>query len=689
MGAQPEPTPIDIQQDCSVKTKNIEVDNNNDGASLHKASNHNRSGDGIRDISSIAEKPDGKISPSSSSAYDDTTSETECKDRQATEKLIENLNDKGKGSDSPKVKKWKQRIQTRRTSRSTEGDANQQTTGEPLDNVKSAEISNRNEATQRGSKSFSKLQQRPPIPTLDVTPRKLKKKRGVSLKGKKWHERLDRRRSSRTLLLDAETIANKNDCQSEGSSDAGHANAYSERVPSTTQSGEERARETKTIRNKEIRELVVAKSEQVDDQTTQDNVGITKVDDAFEDQLKTSFLAFDALLDNVGVTMATTKDDEIVEPSNHLTSHSFDQSFLRDEILVVGKNCHSEEDMLTPSFRCSAGYLHQNSIRPVSELRGLSSRFPLSSDHSTITQSSRDSQTCDMSISATSKQRIVELLRKDIWSQDIKAVQVALRELGEEAGSGPGNRANIVRCGGVLAIIRSMDTNPAHESLHIAACDALAKLALNNDAQTVICEVGGVSTVVRSMREHTDNDELQSAACVALESISRPRSSQQNSSSTTFATVQEDDDAVESLLAAMTKYADHQKIQAKSFGALANLCIRNPDRLIDFSKSGGIIAMTKALHQPWENIHEQYEAISSLSVLLRNLVDHQTPNDEEEEDRSTKFSPVADDSLLVSLSSESTNKTKQRKRVALKVTSRIEPPQKTVGNEEKGECTIQ
>ena len=89
---------------------------------------------------------------------------------------------------------------------------------------------------------------------------------------------------------------------------------------------------------------------------------------------------------------------------------------------------------------------------------------------------------------------------------------------------------------------------------------------------------------------------------------------------------EEDDDGsaseggvVHALVTAMNKHPQDTEIQAKAFGALANLCLVNQERLQELSDSGGLTAMTMALQKPWQNKMEQHEAISTLSILFRSL----------------------------------------------------------------------
>jgi mRNA-degrading endonuclease toxin of MazEF toxin-antitoxin module len=313
------------------------------------------------------------------------------------------------------------------------------------------------------------------------------------------------------------------------------------------------------------------------------------------------------------VTVRSDFDDD-------MTQITFDQSFLGHGFdgNDLDKKHRNEED--TYGFHDAIDDQHE-SVPSFTNLPNTSTHSA-SSQRSFGKQNSRGSESSV--VSERSKQRIAVVLRKDIWNRDLTVVQAALFELGREAGAGPSRRANIVRFGGVMAIIRAMDMHPINEHIQVAACDALVEMAIDPDTQVAICEVGGVSAISKAMKEHAGQIELQSAACAALASITRPLESHEASAYT----VVESDDAVQALLVSMNRYKDHPRIQAKAFRSLANLCMQNQDRLLEFSKAGGIITMTMALQLPWESLQEQHEAVSSLSMILRCLVDLQRTNQE-------------------------------------------------------------
>ena len=253
-------------------------------------------------------------------------------------------------------------------------------------------------------------------------------------------------------------------------------------------------------------------------------------------------------------------------------------------------------------------------ISPSSKSIGKKSKLSMNSRKS----EGASSRSSELSCSEASKQRIVEILRKEVWSRDNNVVKNAMEELDTEAKNGRHHRAHIVRCGGVMTIMRAMEMNSTCEAIQIASCSTLEKLALDSQTQTAICEMEGISLVVRSMQANFENVQLQETACVALATICR-----QQEAITSKDLMKDAEEAVPTILSCMTRYSTNARIQSKGFQAIANLCSdsHTHKRLEELSKAGGIMTLTMALQTPWENKIDQHEAISNLSILLRGITE--------------------------------------------------------------------
>ena len=250
--------------------------------------------------------------------------------------------------------------------------------------------------------------------------------------------------------------------------------------------------------------------------------------------------------------------------------------------------------------------------RPPSLKKGKSRR-----SLNSLRSESASSYSSQLTCSETSKQRIVEILRKEVWSRDVNVIRGAMEDLDTEANNGYQHRAHIVRCGGVMTIMRTMEMNANCESVQVPCCLTLEKLALDPETQVTICEMDGVSLMVKSMLDHTDNVQVQEAACSALATICR-----QQEADTSQDPLKNAEGAVSTLLSCMARYTTNSRIQAKAFTAITNLCTGSHQRLSELSKAGGIMTLTMALQSPsWKNKNDQHEAISNLSILLRGITE--------------------------------------------------------------------
>ena len=309
------------------------------------------------------------------------------------------------------------------------------------------------------------------------------------------------------------------------------------------------------------------------------------------------------------ITVNSAHDDDMTQLT---MDHSFDEEDddHNDGDYVESKNVKQDTSNNTSGKKAAP---EQIKSRPsVSKTPSIKSKQSLKSRKSSVSSTSGSSHIS----SESSKQRIAEILRKDVWSRDASVVQSGMEELSKYAKRGRKYRAHIVRCGGVMAITRTMEMNADDEIVQIACCEILEKLATDPETQSAICEMAGISLVVRSMQDHADNAKVQEAACGALASICRRQESEDLKDS-----IKDANGAVYTLLTSMTRYSDSPRIQAKAFASISNLCMESHERLSELSEAGGIMTLTLALQKPWENKHEQHEAISNLSILLRGVTE--------------------------------------------------------------------
>ncbi|CAB9511989.1 expressed unknown protein [Seminavis robusta] len=304
---------------------------------------------------------------------------------------------------------------------------------------------------------------------------------------------------------------------------------------------------------------------------------------------------------------------------DELTQITFDNTMM-DVGSASQDHHHHAVHYLDSSTKTKESYRTATTVADAPDLPSI-----VGSQHTDITRdttvsddgsSHQDGASFKSCVSSESSQFVAELLRRDIWSPDSAVVRSALEKLEQEASKGVHERSNIVKYGGLLAILRSMDMKPDQAPIQMAACAALEKMAIDATTQVAIGEVGGIPAIAHAMELHVDNVHLQQTACRALSALTRHRDD--NVASSCKDPLQAEG-VVALVTSSMTKHPEDPEIQAHSFGALANLCLDNQERLRELKQSGGLGTMTMALQVPWANKTDQHEAISTLSILLRSL----------------------------------------------------------------------
>jgi hypothetical protein len=252
-----------------------------------------------------------------------------------------------------------------------------------------------------------------------------------------------------------------------------------------------------------------------------------------------------------------------------------------------------------------------------SSSKSLKSSKSKTSRHSNKSRRSQgDSSATSQLSSESSKQRMTEIIRKEIWSRDALVVRGALDELSREAVKGYKYRFHIVRLGGIMAVMRTMEMNGGDEAVLASCCKILGVLSLEPENQILVCEMEGIPLITRAMQDFPDVVQLQEAGCTSLATICRRQESESAND-----VMKDTNGAVLTLLIAMTKNPNNSRIRAKAFSAISNLCMESKDRLAELAEAGGIMTLTMALQKSWDDMNEQHEAISNLSILLRGVAE--------------------------------------------------------------------
>jgi len=123
---------------------------------------------------------------------------------------------------------------------------------------------------------------------------------------------------------------------------------------------------------------------------------------------------------------------------------------------------------------------------------------------------------------STSKKRIQEILWNDLHSCDMHVVCFAMEELRTIVVNEPASRKHIMRLGGVMAIMRTMEEYFEVEVIQYLCCVVIELLsAMEPDARKLVSEIYWIQLIVRSMQDQADSDRVQEAGRSALATVCR------------------------------------------------------------------------------------------------------------------------------------------------------------------------
>jgi hypothetical protein len=132
------------------------------------------------------------------------------------------------------------------------------------------------------------------------------------------------------------------------------------------------------------------------------------------------------------------------------------------------------------------------------------------------------SRQASKSCCSTSKNRIQEILWNDLYGCDFSVVRSAMKELRTIVASEPESRKQIVRMGGAMAIMGTMEKYFDLEEIQYYCCVIIELLAsMEPDASKAFNEMKGIQLIVRSMQDQADSDRVQEAGRAALVTVCR------------------------------------------------------------------------------------------------------------------------------------------------------------------------
>jgi len=122
----------------------------------------------------------------------------------------------------------------------------------------------------------------------------------------------------------------------------------------------------------------------------------------------------------------------------------------------------------------------------------------------------------------TSKNRIREILWSNLYSRDTAIVSSAMEDLRTIVASEPESRKHILRIGGVMAIMGTMEEYSKEETIQYLACIIIELLAsMEPDGCKIVNEIEGIQQIVQSMQHQAGSSRVQDAGRAALATICR------------------------------------------------------------------------------------------------------------------------------------------------------------------------
>ena len=205
-----------------------------------------------------------------------------------------------------------------------------------------------------------------------------------------------------------------------------------------------------------------------------------------------------------------------------------------------------------------------------------------------------------------------DLLREDLRSPEKSVIERALQQITIDCFYDHSARSLIARSGGLLSIISTMEDHPENWQIQVAGCQALEKLALDEENEQAVSELGGIDCILNGMMRHFDNARVQEAAWSALQNLTCSNSLNE----TTFDTT---DGGMATLVGAFAHYADNSDVAMHASATLANLCIPSASRTEQLVAADGVVLLARALQKHWADEDVRVEISHSLERLCDSI----------------------------------------------------------------------
>ena len=203
------------------------------------------------------------------------------------------------------------------------------------------------------------------------------------------------------------------------------------------------------------------------------------------------------------------EDEYAINGSEYTTSNSY--LFNGSDTKHVSRPTSDNDLQLMPSAPAPR---HKNKFSAPQQLKKRTKH---------VASSSSPGRHCNTVLSTeTSHERIREILFKDLYSSDITIVCGALEELQILVANESRSRAYLVRYGGVMVIINTMDDQLEVEPVQFLCCNILEQLAsVDVEVCLTILEVGGITLIEKAIERHANSSRVKEVGSTALTALSR------------------------------------------------------------------------------------------------------------------------------------------------------------------------
>jgi len=192
----------------------------------------------------------------------------------------------------------------------------------------------------------------------------------------------------------------------------------------------------------------------------------------------------------------------------------------------------------------------------------------------------------------TEEDKFCTILRRDLWSSDVKVVEKALNELYYEfiKNDEVAHIIAINRMGGYVPLIRAMERHA--ESITVQRKSlCFLQYQVEYHAQAILLLSGSLEAVFAAMENHPDDMLTLACGCITLDrfiSLSDDRQA--------VALRIKRQGGIQRAIYALRRFPKNAQLQASAYGLLASLCaeIEKPSAT-DFAKEGAIPIVIQAM----------------------------------------------------------------------------------------------